>query len=260
VFYIDNVAKYIADSGGVSIASLPQVVPPFKHVWAEFACPDPEGNGVYRCGMYFQTVKIDDQLRDKTVEQVARARANNANYARWTDEEVETFGWMSLVTVFGGSLKSTEEPLQLIINRDGSCRGMVTPGGEKKVLSEAVGHALFAFGLAHCKNVRHVEHVPGGKFERAKRRRGEEPSLRYYTLEIDPMKQVLRTEGNADSTGLKQALHICRGHFKDYRQSGLFGRIKGIFWWDSMARGSSSQGVVAKDYAVGELPDPKDAQ
>jgi hypothetical protein len=53
---------------------------------------------------------------------------------------------------------------------------------------------------------------------------------------------------------MKQALHICRGHFKDYRQSGLFGRHKGVFWWDMAARGSAEQGIVDKDYRIAGGP------
>ena len=65
------------------------------------------------------------------------------------------------------------------------------------------------------------------------------------------MKQILRTEGQSQSTGIKQGLHICRGHFKDYtRGRGLFGRFKGLYWWDSQVRGTAEKGIVVKDYRV----------
>jgi len=69
-------------------------------------------------------------------------------------------------------------------------------------------------------------------------------------LEIDPMKEVLRTEGQVATVGLQKALHICRGHFKTYDEKPLFGRLKGTFWWPQTLRGSANQGVVLKDYAV----------
>jgi len=105
--------------------------------------------------------------------------------------------------------------------------------------------------LMHCKNVSAVEQVPPAKLQKARQRRGKRPLVRYHVLNIQPMAKVLRREGGLGSgTGLAQALHICRGHFKDFRQSGLFGRVKGIFWWDQHARGERDKGVVVKDYNI----------
>jgi hypothetical protein len=65
------------------------------------------------------------------------------------------------------------------------------------------------------------------------------------------MKKVLETEGDIQHNGIAKALHICRGHFKDYRNSaGLFGKYKGLYWWDMHTRGTEKAGVVIKDYRV----------
>ena len=75
--------------------------------------------------------------------------------------------------------------------------------------------------------------------------------MTFKTLEIEPMKRILRTEGQSEKTGLRQALHICRGHFKDYSKGGgLFGKYKGLYWWESQVRGSVSEGTIVKDYSV----------
>jgi hypothetical protein len=109
---------------------------------------------------------------------------------------------------------------------------------------------MLAISFLHCKNVKRIENIPGGNFERARKRRGEPPSLKFYTLEIEPMKQVLRTEGRIGEVGLGKALHICRGHFATYDGAGLFGKYKGTFWRESHVRGKIERGLVAKDYAV----------
>ena len=58
-------------------------------------------------------------------------------------------------------------------------------------------------------------------------------------------------KANAAGADIGQSpLHICRGHFKDYRESGLFGKVKGIFWWDQYVRGDLENGAVVKDYNV----------
>jgi hypothetical protein len=50
--------------------------------------------------------------------------------------------------------------------------------------------------------------------------------------------------------GLKRALHICRGHFKDYTKRGLFGKIHGVFWWSEHLAGALQRGLVKKEYSV----------
>ena len=111
--------------------------------------------------------------------------------------------------------------------------------------------ALLATSFLHCRNVSTEEHVPPAKLNKAYRRRHGLPLVRYKTLTIEPMKRILRKEGQVEVNGLPKALHICRGHFKDYRSSaGLFGKHKGLFWWDMHARGAIDQGSVVKDYAI----------
>lgn len=114
--------------------------------------------------------------------------------------------------------------------------------------------AFLATSFLHCRNVSTEEHVPPAKLDKAYRRRHGLPLVRYKTLTIEPMKRILRKEGRVEVNGLTKALHICRGHFKDYRASaGLFGKHKGLFWWDMHARGALDQGAVMKDYAI-KLP------
>ena len=63
---------------------------------------------------------------------------------------------------------------------------------------------------------------------RARERRGE-PRVRLYTLQIDPMRQILRTEGRSANVGLPNSLHICRGHFATYTEDRpLFGKAVGL--------------------------------
>jgi hypothetical protein len=81
-------------------------------------------------------------------------------------------------------------------------------------------------------------------------RRQKAPEIRYHVLDINPMKEVLRTEGNIDANGLKKALHICRGHFAHY-ENGLFGRGEACtVWKPSHVRGSVEHGIVDKDYRI----------
>lgn len=33
-------------------------------------------------------------------------------------------------------------------------------------------------------------------------------------------------------------------------ERGLFGKVKGVFWWDMSVRGNADHGVVEKDYHI----------
>lgn len=104
----------------------------------------------------------------------------------------------------------------------------------------------------HCRNVTlQPTEIPEALAKKHKKVHGV-ARVKYHVLEIAPMRQVLQKAADgAKATGDGASpLHICRGHFKDYRQSGLFGKVKGIFWWDHYVRGSAENGQVLKDYEV----------
>lgn len=109
---------------------------------------------------------------------------------------------------------------------------------------------LLALSFLNCKNVAVIDHEPRALTPR-EQRAGQRPWVRFKTLDIGPMRQVLRTEGGSDSHGLQRALHICRGHFATYSEERpLFGKYAGRFWIPNHIRGSASAGVVVKDYRV----------
>jgi len=113
---------------------------------------------------------------------------------------------------------------------------------------------VFPFWLAlsflHCKNVTQAATDPC--HPRGKRR-PHDPCRRvhYKVLNIQPMQRLLQQARTTHKSDLRQALHIMRGHFKNYQEgSGLFGKHHGLYWWDQRLRGQSTQGIVVKDYAV----------
>lgn len=123
-------------------------------------------------------------------------------------------------------------------------------GAPGQILVHLAQTSLMTLCFMHCKNVVVNTHTPPRPLQKKHEKRYGVPLVCHRTLEITPMKQVLRHEGGSEQVGLRRALHICRGHFKDYRTHGLFGKLKDIYWWDSMARGSAAEGVVDKDYRV----------
>lgn len=108
-----------------------------------------------------------------------------------------------------------------------------------------------AISFMHCRNVvSRAEEQPPKLSKKWERKHGR-PLVRYQVLDINPMRKVLRDEGGSEGTGLKRALHICRGHFA-YYSNGLFGRgAPETVWRPQHARGSAKSGAVVTDYRVG---------
>lgn len=121
----------------------------------------------------------------------------------------------------------------------------------RKILTSCLQVPLLTHSFMHCKNVKVKSNDPPQALSKAFQRRHGRPLVRYHTLEIQPMKKVLETEGEIGHNGLKKALHICRGHFANYSEERpLFGKVTGRFWIPAHTRGSLSEGAVVKDYKV----------
>lgn len=116
--------------------------------------------------------------------------------------------------------------------------------------------ALLALSFMHCKNITINVCEPNRIVNRERIKCGLKPFVRYNIIDIEHMKQILKTEGESEKNGIKKALHICRGHFSTYtEEKPLFGKIAGTFWVPQHVRGSAKHGVVISDYNMGK---PKD--
>lgn len=279
VFYVDNVSDYIdglsLDERGRMAMERDEenlIAPPFKEFFIEwrsrtvrFDDARQRVDGIVRHAVHFEvlhdtatdTAVVDPDLHailsdpDGSPRWIVKAQSY---MQRLWDLDEDGLPWLM-----------EHRAIALSIDGDGA---LISSYQEQKGDAPAEGKywgwriinhpALLAICFMHCKNVRHVEHKP--KLASGKGwKQTTSPKLTYYTLEIDPMKETLRREGNVETVGLAKALHICRGHFKDYRASGLFGKIKGIFWWGPALRGTPEAGTVVKDYAV-EAPSHTSAQ
>jgi len=113
-----------------------------------------------------------------------------------------------------------------------------------------LGISFMTISFMHCKNITIKEILPPEKVNRKRVKNNKKPLVRYHVLNIEPMKTVLKRVGNIESNGFKKAIHICRGHFKNYQGAGLFGKHKGLYWWDMHLRGNKEEGLINKDYKV----------
>ncbi len=108
--------------------------------------------------------------------------------------------------------------------------------------------AILAVCFMHCANVKLTDHKPKESHERRYQTLYGRAPIVYKTLDITPMRSVIRSEGG-DKCGPRQALHIMRGHFKHFEERPLFGKHKGM-WWSSQLRGTLGHGYVKKTYEI----------
>lgn len=113
-----------------------------------------------------------------------------------------------------------------------------------------IGALLQALALLHCKNIEIVDENPAG-LPRKERKERSKTGIAYKTLIINPLN-VRKQRLTAPAIPRKHLapLSVCRGHFKDYSGKGLFGKYKGLYWWESFARGEAKNGQIINDYRL----------
>lgn len=111
---------------------------------------------------------------------------------------------------------------------------------------------LLTLSFMNCKNIEAVvERESPTKLNIKRQRAGKLPITKIYTLKIDGVRRLINNYSGGTNKGFKNALHLCRGHFKDFSHGrGLFGKLVGRYWWGSVLRGSEENGKVIKDYQV----------
>ena len=255
VLLIDNVADYYATGTGQEYWSLdrdfPNLAPPFTHFWCEHRLPrrmhsDDRGDTDMstilgkdaRLGVLFLAA-TPDQIKGEGMP-----------------EDTRWVYWMDLFIHYdhdkGARPYGPHGSIFLAVDKDGRVLGRAWmqsyAGQESNEIMKAfitwLHPSLLAICFLHCKNVTITEEtVPKPLARKHHARTGQWPT-KYKTLVIEPLKQILRTQGGAGAgNGLATAMHICRGHFRDYRQgAGLFGKYHALVWTPMTVRGTKGKG------------------
>lgn len=259
VFVIDNVAQYyfeVTEQDFFDISSdFPNIAPVYESMFFEYSLPEfvrhkgfiekstiPVSLRKYiRSGLLIHSEKTSDGW---TMTGLPFMRTDSKHIGR-------LFAFSIKIEKDGSVIDSDKA---LTVYYDDGHTDLLRRLGKKRIvdmIAQFMHPALMALSFMHCKNVEIISNNPPIKLSRKNIKEYGRPLVTYKTLSIEPLKQILRSEGDADNTGVKQALHICRGHFKDFSKGdGLFGKYKGLYWWSSHIRGDSSRGVVVKDYSI----------
>jgi hypothetical protein len=262
----DNVADYTAtfETGTNLVSYLDRVAPPFDRTFVEVQ-GRPNRLDLRAWGVLFSHERIEDDAHEDRGWAV-----HGALVAEWTKGRPvgPVVRWKISLDSQGRVRPIRDEPWTLPegIEDESRSKGLGTllmvpfeiPGvdaatyyGFASSLVDLLAPALFAISLMHCKNVDIHAVDPADRLSRKHARKSGDPLTRYYVLDINPMRRILDTEGEAETKGLPHALHLCRGHFKTFTEDApLFGKHAGTFWWESRVRGRPEMGAIEKDYRV----------
>jgi hypothetical protein len=139
----------------------------------------------------------------------------------------------------GGPIQLTKDPPEEIVQDWADSIGQL------------IFPSLLTLSFLHCKNVKISNITPPKKLSRKHQKKRGRELVRYHILDIDPMRKLLERYRTGSQLSFRQALHICRGHFKTFTSDApLLGRHTGTYWWAPHIRGAKSAGVILKDYRV----------
>ena len=249
-FDIDNVfdvySQKLKDEG-VAVADLPSIRMPYNVMWFEYKSFGREyqnearkimGNYNKRIGVLFVENKESEERYTALIFGFVEMEGSKG---------IGLTGWWEIQYTKMGDMI----PGITCAKGEGE-RDILDAGGFiKNSLTWFMIIPFAAISFMHCKNVEILSKEVPSKLQEARKKRGKRPLVTIKVLEIKPVVRILKEEGEIDSKGLKYALHLCRGHFKDFSKGlGLFGKYKGLYWWEAQARGKISKGVVLKDYKL----------
>lgn len=244
--YVDSCDKRLWEQE----TDFPGCIPFCNQLFIEWAAPDGPNGSTIQYGV----LCLYHELTDMERRDACQARGD-LYQDTWSvcDMCLTTF-WNGNMTVLGkkGHLRydSRRQPQRLCVTNICDMQESIDPE-VGAMLNDITLVPMLALSFANCKNVVHRD-VTASEGPAAKwLRRQKAPVIRYHVLDINPMKEVLRTEGGVETNGLKKALHICRGHFCTYTaEKPLFGTYVGTVWKPAHVRGDIKQGAVVKDYRV----------
>jgi len=257
VLLIDNVSDYYFTASDQENWDLgrdfPNLAPPFPYFWAEYKMPrvihskergDTEIPGTGRVGTLI-TALTQDQFKGEGVPDNVKWILWGELFADYSKHGVTGEG------VHGAFFWAIDAEGRIIEEPWMQTYSDAAHNEELRGYMGWFNPALLAVSFLHCKNVRLDDnHVPKPLAKKYRERHGVEPCA-YKTLVIEPLKQILRHEGRSHEVGLQKALHICRGHFKDYREGrGLFGKYHQLVWQPSIVRGTKGTKTPPREIEV----------
>lgn len=235
-FDVQNIHDYrvgLEKTGYADIYEFQSVKLPFEHTWFEFKTESGK-----RVGFYCRDIgnKINVVAYDSGHGGCGILSADVAVNADYTLTDLGG-GRTGLLNV------TWHDDILNLMWRSGSVKGA------DKLKHQIAGlflNVLYALNFLACKNVK--QNIINQSSNRATRRQyGVAFTEKYHVLTIS---KISKNSSCDVGYGLPKSLHICRGHFREYKDKPLFGKYYGRFWVPSHTKGNPETGIITKDYKV----------
>lgn len=241
VFRIHNVAEYVYRTGMKMLPGHEDAIclrRAFPITWFDFRVP--ANKDEIHIGALSQETLIDNRLYG----------CSTFYFIKCSQGPFNILGEGTVVYTEKGKYVHDKRNQFILYGRDNEEWSEVLSNTMHDLLCECDAVLTLALNFLHCRNVEIIENPLRAIEIKARKAENRDYFEKYYTLKIDPIKKILNTEGQAETMGLKYALHICRGHFKTYEGKGLFGKYPGTYFWPAHVRGDETVGKINKDYSI----------
>jgi hypothetical protein len=260
----DGSSKSAKDASAAFWSDLKCLVPPHVKFFVEW--DQPRIPTAKRMGVLFVACAPD------RAEEVARAIIGKD--ARNTPVKIREFAgdarcrWIYLTLDFlefdpkaSGHISALRGPYHvgtISVTEDGTLlnfwmsHGSILSQDESTQVGAASLVAWTTLAMMNCANITTTEHKAPEPFQKARKKAGKKPLVSYHTVRVDLDKTPRSIAAESlPGDGTPPRRHRKRGHMKDYREGkGLFGRLKGVWYWGPALAGSQEQGVVVSDYVM----------
>lgn len=253
----------------IDTKDFPNIAPPFRRFWMETRAPKTyltsegvkEGPGPFpnAWGFIVQAFEAGSTEFDQWILGIPPERRNDVRWLvdyelvleRRKGKVVRSFvAWKTAIQENGEILTENGDPYIGVTSTH-----PLSPDPEQikefadMYASMMLAPIFLAITFMHCKNVQLVENTPPAKASKRHKRECGYPLFSYRTIVVEPIKKILASSSKG-STDIKMALHICRGHFKNFDLKPLFGKHKGMYWWESHVRGNEKYGHSEHGYVI----------
>ena len=284
VFRIQNVADYVFTDKKIKyvFSDVFSYMLPFPTTFFEFKIPEIRiaDDKVYeisdylqkrKCGVLCQNYQIDDDLNTFYTSFFIITDPGHGKEPSWYTWTIIKCN-MEKGTFIEDSARSEMNPkskhkLEMFINSNPDSIPVDSSADEvltaltldyvNNINGQVLPVVLTALNFLHCRNViTHKEAMPEA-LKKSRIKKNKPYFGRFYNLEIEPAKRILKSEGNSNHNGIVKAFHICRGHLRRYEgDSKLFGKFENkLVWIPNHTRGNVDVGIISKDYSFTKFKD-----